>query len=226
MSYNPRVHGSDRRRKTRPAIDPRAGVKHSTTVGKHGPVGVSPVDVSNRVATPNGWRIPYYSGDTIEVYYELLCARNSTGLIKHEKKDRIIRVLAGQLFVTHDGVIESVLTNQVCSFPHGTEYAIASPGDSDVELFVTQDKDYESELEHVTAADAINAEAVYPFEESHSGLSRVSPEKAAIEAGKRREARDQVRSGKKPVPRRPNLPGQQVAGFNPRPIGAGGFGDD
>lgn len=231
MSFNPKVHaaGSQPYRKARRVFDPRAGVKHSAITGKHGPVGVSPVDAANRVNTPSGWRIPYFAGDTFEVYYELICARNATGFLKHSTKDRVIRVLAGQLFVTSDGKIDSVLTNQVCSFPHGSEYEYASSGDSDVEILVIQGKDYEVDVEHVTVTSAINSQPAYPAAATKSVLPRVATDRAAAEASRlseERAVRERNRNSRTPVPKRPPLAGQQVVGVNPRPVGAGGFGGE
>lgn len=244
MSYNPRVHavGATPYRKARRGFVTGVGIKHSAITSKHGPVGVSPVDVASRVATLSGWRIPYFSGDKFEIYYELLCARNSTGRIKHLTKDRCIRVLSGQLFVTNEGIVDQVLMNQVCSFPQGNEYEFASSGDSDVEILVIQEKDYELDLEHITEA-SVNAKAVSPFVDVVPTVSRTSSEKAEIEAARLREeriVRERNKGRRIPVPKkvnevlsaaiapsgRPPLPGQQIVGVNPKPIGAAGFRDE
>jgi hypothetical protein len=145
--------------------------------------------------------------------------------------------------VTNEGQINRVLMNQVCSFPHGNEYEFASSGDSDVEILVIQENDYESGLEHITES-ATNAQAVSPFIDVTPALPRISSEKAEAEAARIKEERAAIERNKgrrSPVPKkvdevlptaasrpggRPPLPGQQVIGVNPRPVGAGGFRDE
>jgi mannose-6-phosphate isomerase-like protein (cupin superfamily) len=246
MSYNPRVHtaGGPVSRKPRRIFDPRAGIKHSTLVNKRGPVGASAADAMNRVATPSGWRILYFEGDTFEVYYELLCARNASGILRHPTKDRVVRVLAGQLFITSNGNIESVLLNQVCSLPSNTEYELASSGDSDVELFIIQGRDYETDVERLTAASATNGRSSFIPSKIAPEVARVSADKAELEAARIRDERmvqERRKHQRSPVPKKlnealpgsatppsqqPPLPGQQVVGVNLRPMGARGFGDE
>lgn len=252
MSYNPRVHVVGERRARRPqrVVDPRlVGTRHSDLTRRNGPVGVSHVDIQNKIATTTGWRIPYFSGDTFEVYYELICARNASGKLRHETMDRCVRVLAGQLFITHGGQITNVLTNQVCSIPHGEEYEIASSGDSDVEILVIQGRDYEKDLIHITEPEAVSNKAVAPFIESAPTTSRIDPakaEQAALRLQEERAARERNKNKRSPVPKRANeislpgsspaansapggripLAGQQIVGVNPRPLGAAGFGEE
>lgn len=225
MSYNPRVHSSEGRVSRRPLPVPQAGRKHSTIAAKQGIIGVHTVDLNNRVTTMSGWRIPYFSGDQFEVYYELLCARNSLGMVKHPSKDRCVRVLGGHLFVTSDGEINTVLTNQVCSLKSGTAYELASSGDSDVEMLVIQAKDYEKDLEKITEPNSKNSTPVVSVVE-RVVTPKTNSEAAKIEAERIKSLRAERNN---PVPKRPRrqpLPGQQVEGINPRPVGAGGFGGD
>lgn len=253
MSYNPGVHAvgpHPSRKQQRRYVDPRVvGTRHSELVGVHGPVGVSQVDLRNKVSTSSGWRVPYFSGEDFEVFYELICTRNATGKLCHKTLDRCVRVLSGQLFITHEGEVTTVLMNQVCTFTRGSEYELASPGDSDVELLIIQGKDYDTDLIHITEPGAINDRAAAPFHESSTTLSRVTTEKAEQAATRlleERAAKERNRNKRSPVPKRANevampgsspqaqsmpggrapLAGQQVVGVNPRPLGAHGFGDE
>ena len=245
MGYNPRIHGTGEHagRKRPRHFDPRAGARHTTVVGQRGPVGISPVDIQNKVSTSSGWRISYYEGDTFEVYYELICARNSIGRVKHPSKDRCVRVLSGKLFIVSDGKIDSAVANQVCSFPKNVEYEFASSGESDVEILVIQESGYAKDLEQITPSEAVNSHAVTPFLDHQPSLPKVSSERAEAEAARLREARmtkNREKRQRSPVPKRvndttpvatmptnrPALTGQQVVGVNPRPIGAGGFRDE
>jgi hypothetical protein len=153
--------------------------------------------------------------------------RNATGLVRHETKDRCIRVLGGQLFVTSNGETTKVVTNQVCSLQHGTEYELASSGDNDVEMLVVQGEGYEEDLVHISEATTGNAIPAMRQTYSLGTRSRASTERAQQTAEQLKSERDTLmRTRVSPVPKRPPLPGQMVMGANPRPIGAGGFGSE
>jgi len=227
MPYNPAVHGPNAtsHQKRPRAIDHRAGRRHSDIVSSRVPVVVHVSDLVNRKALSSGWRIDYHMGE-FEVYYELLCARNSTGTIKHESKERCVRVLSGKMFVTMGGEVISVNTNQVCVFLPGMEYELASSGDSDVELLVSQSGGYEEGLIHITESSATNSRPLsrhLPSEPTATN-ARVSPDRAVAAAEQIRAGRTERRV--KPVPRRASLPGQVIQGVNPRPVGAAGAGDE
>lgn len=227
MPFNPARHGPGAalpHRKSR-LVDPHSGRRHSDIVNKNGQSVVHSSDLANRKVTASGWRIDYFNGD-FDVYYELMCARNASGLLRHETKDRCIRVLSGQLFVTVAGQITSVLTNQVCVLTKGTEYELATSGDSDVELLVTQDSKYDEDVDRVSEASVGNSTPrIRPTAQPIQ--SRSSSGKAQQAAEALQDARTQrIQARQRPVPRRPDLAGQQVIGVNPRPVGAGGFGGD
>jgi hypothetical protein len=245
--YNPKRHGPQARDNCkRRAADPRSGIRHSDIMGRRGPIAISSVDVQNRVATPSGWRIPYFSGDTFETYYEIICARNSSGKVKHETKDRCVRVLAGQLFVTIDGQVKSVLANQTCAFVHGFEYEYASPGDSDVEVLVCQGSEYEKDLIQITESGMTNKSTSLFADTSPlpPRVPTVRSEQTAARMREERVERDRLKGKRSPVPKklsevtpgtalaqtrpggRDPFPGQQVVGVSPRPVGMGGFRDE
>jgi mannose-6-phosphate isomerase-like protein (cupin superfamily) len=226
MSYNPKIHSDEKKNnKLRLAIDPRAGIKHSSIAAKHGVIGVCTTDLNKRVTTASGWRIPYVSGKQFEVYYELLCARNSMGMVNHPTKDRCIRVLAGQLFVTSKSEIQTVLANQVCFLESGVSYELSSSGDSDVELLVIQEFDYEEDLEHITEPSVGNSKAILSVFEREV-IPRSKSDAAIKEAERINTIRAERAAGPNRPPKRPPLPGQTMQGVNPRPIGAGGFGEE
>ncbi len=103
MSFNPaRAAGKDLRRKNR-VRNPHAGIKQSTILAKQGSKMVLTSESQKRESTASGWKITEFKGKTFEVVFYYICARNSTGIIKNEKYDRSIRVLAGHVYLTTTG---------------------------------------------------------------------------------------------------------------------------
>lgn len=235
MSYNPAIHGKQKLARQK-RIDPHAGKKHSDIMRSMGPRGTNIEDIRNRQATPHGWRILYFQGSEFEMYYEYLCARNGTGVIKNLEHDRCLRVLNGMLYVTSGGKIETLYAGQACALPKGTEYELATSGDTDVELLICQGPNYEETCEHITQATQTNPVMATVPKEAPSRDSRVSSEKAKKQAMLIKAAREKRRQ---PIPKKTvtnelgeevpapagkaPLPGQTVTGVNPNPVGAGGY---
>lgn len=240
MSYNPNVHGKHGRQPARRRqINPHAGTKHSDIVRAMGPRGTNVEDIRNRQATPHGWRIPYFRGEEFEVYYEYLCARNGTGVIKSEEHDRCVRVLAGTMYLMRDGQIQTFYAGQAAVLPKGTEYELATSGDTDAELLICQGPQYEESVEHITQATETNPVMAQIPKEAPSRDTRVDPEKARQIAKKMQADRVAREKKRQPVPKKtvtnelgeevppPSgqapLAGQTVIGVNPKPVGAGGY---
>jgi mannose-6-phosphate isomerase-like protein (cupin superfamily) len=239
MSYNPNIHGKEGKRVARRRqADPKAGKRHSDIVRAMGPRGTNIEDIRNRQSTPHGWKIPYHQGEEFEMYYEYLCARNGTGVIRNDEHDRCIRILVGMLFVTRDSQITTLYAGQAVVMEKGSEYELATSGDTDAELLVCQGANYAATVEQVTQPTKTNPVMTQGPKEAPSRDSRVDPERAkqtALMMKADRERRKQpvqkktvvnelgqevpAPSGKAP------LPGQSVIGINPKPVGAGGYGD-
>jgi len=242
MSYNPAVHGKGGKKAAakRRQTDPRAGKRHSDYTRGHGPRGMNLEDMRNRQSTPHGWRILYFEGDQFEVYYEYFCARNGTGVIKSEDHDRVVRVLAGSLFVTRDTEIIALQNGQAMAFAKGEEYELSTSVDTDAELLVCQGPKYLDSIENLTNP-LSNAVAVLPSPNAAPPRTeRVDPSKAKEQAEKMKAERIAQRDKRNPVPgkkvqnelgedvpppshRRAPLPGQTVTGASPMPVGAGGY---
>jgi len=229
MSYNPNriANAGTQHRKPR-HLDPYAGRKHSQIVSRSGPSSVRFSDFNNRKDTPHGWCIPAFNGKDFEVEYQFMCARNSTGRVRHPTKDRCIRVLAGQLFVIINDETVTVAPNQSFAIEAGVEYVMATSGTGDAEMLVCQGAGYESDLEHLGPAEALNTvpvagqvlpEVLPPHAHREDSMAH---QQAAAQAA----ATAERRAKRTPVKGRPPLPGQQVDGVNPRPAGAAGFSEE
>jgi mannose-6-phosphate isomerase-like protein (cupin superfamily) len=246
MSYNPnRQKGTTPRRQRR--LDPRAGLRFSEVVSRYGPSAATIVDVRNKVDTSRGWRVDIHKGESFEMAYELICARNSTGMVKNEDQDRAIRVLAGLLYVTIGEEMFELQAGSSYSFPMGTEYQLATSGDFDSEVIFCQGPDYEDNLKQLSPPDAVSASMSLKLPaEVQPSLPMVDRSKAQEHAEKikenrrlreaqRKQAMNQEGSSssdgapkkKTPPPARGRAPlsGQQVGGVNPRPIGASGYNE-
>lgn len=236
MSYNPaRVDPQVRQRQAQQRrMNPHAGVKHSTIVGRDGPRGINVADIRNRQTTERGWRVNTFKGEDFEMIYEYLCARNSTGQIKNEDQDRCLRVLAGMVFVTIDGHANEIHTGQGFAIPKGTTYELATSGTTDAEVLFCQGPDYEKNIEQVSEAIKTNTVNVSPEPQAAPVVRTPRRKPQAQMAAERIEAQRAKRASKKqqaampgtPKDERPPLATQQVVGVNPKPVGAGGYADD
>lgn len=242
MSYNPNVHGKGGRKRTvRRAIDPHAGKKHSDLVRGHGPRGVNVADLRSRQNTPHGWKILYFEGEEFVVYYEYFCARNGTGVIRNQEHARVVRVLAGMIFLTMDSQILTFQTGQAVVLPKGTKYELATSGDTDAELLICEGPNYSKTVEQITDPLSVVVPTSLP-QEAPLRSDRVDSERAKRAAEQMRAERKAQRDRRQPVAtktitnelgetvpapsgKRQPLAGQQVLGTNPRPVGAGGYSE-
>jgi mannose-6-phosphate isomerase-like protein (cupin superfamily) len=241
MSYNPNLHLKSQNNRRPRVPDLACRQRNQTNFKRTSQVSVNLDDMSKKVTTLSGWKIPYSTGEQFEVYYELLCANNSTGMLKHETKDRCIRILSGKLFINVEGEISSFFANQVCNLNKGMSYELASSGDSDVEMLVIQTFGYDKDVKHLTQASAISSIQTTVSEQAvpERQLVRPSRDRSLIAAKIKQEEQlkrmdpDSIDSSVPGMPRRkvgrpqrPPLAAQQVEGVNLRPMGAAGFGDD
>lgn len=257
MSYNPaRQQGGvsvNPRRQRR--LDPRAGIRHSEIIAKQGPSAATMTDMRNRVETPRGWRSVMFCGDDFEMIFEYICSKNSTGGLLHPEKDRVLRLMAGELYVTMNDETVHLRSGSSFILPKGIEYKIATSGTLDAEIIFCQGANYEKDLEQRSEPEAISAETkmssvgdddVPVRQKTSTEQTRQQAEKIAEERRQRDIAKRQglprvvdeqslaatsgAESVAPPSPRRTPprrvLPGQQVTGVNPRPMGAGGPGED
>jgi len=227
MSFNPnRVASTGGVARKQRSYNPHAGVRRSQIASRSGP-SVRFTDYANRKDTAYGWCISIFSGKDFEVEFQFMCSRNASGRLCHPTKDRCIRVISGRLFVLVGEETTPVDAHQAFTVEAGVEYMLATSGTGDVEILVCQSANYEKDLNHVTPPEAVNVVAnmgpVRPDSETrpHRDGSMAQQQAAQIA-----EERAQKRSGRTPVKGRAPLPGQQVVGVNPRPVGAGGFGGE
>lgn len=226
MSFNPKRLETGHVHRVR-RQDPHAGRRHSEIMSRSGPKASSLVDMSRKELTPDGWRIPIFSGPDFEVSYHYVCARNSTGQVLHESKDRVVRVLAGRLFVNINGNIQQMGSTQSIALGRGVVYEMATSGTEDAELIICQGHDYNKDLKQVSAPGSVNTIAMAAEPHEAPQVVRRPESKAqqqAAQIGAEREAKR--KTARTPFQGRAPLPGQQMTGINPRPMGASGFGED
>jgi len=227
MSYNPaRTADTGGMARKNRSYNPHAGRKHSQSASLSSPSSVRFADYTNRKDTQFGWTISIFKGSQFEVEYQFMCARNASGKLCHPTKDRCIRVLGGRLFVIIGEDTLTVDTHQAFTVEAGVEYMLATSGTGDVELIVCQGNDYEKDLVHVTQPEAVNV---------MSNMAPVRPEgevrphregSMAYQQAEQMAAEKGAQRTRTPMKGRAPLPGQQVDGFNPRPIGSGGFSEE
>lgn len=226
MPYNPRrLEGNPRRVRRQ---DPHAGRKHSDVVGRGGPRATSLVDMSRKENTADGWVIPIFSGPDFDVFYRYICAKNNSGQLKHETKDQVVRVLAGRLYVmVNGGSAQELVSTQSIALGRGVAYEVATSGTEDAELIVCQGHDYSKDVEHITMPGSVTAIQKAASPVFAPQIVRRSESQAYHQAEIIGAAKESARkTARTPYHGRAPLAGQQVVGLNPRPIGAGGFGED
>ena len=246
MSHNPmrQKHTAKRQRR----LDPRAGVKASDIRARYGPQAATVEDVRNKTNTPRGWRVMIHKGDAFEMVYEFICSRNATGIIVNHDHDRAVRVLGGEIYLTLEENIIPLRAGESYSLEAGLEYQLATSGSFDAEVMFCQGPDYEETLEQLSEPQALNASMNMPLpRETGPAQPRVDGSQAMLQAQiqqfhRQRRMADQNRSAgrpsssadgattagdvrRTPPPSRAPLPGQQMIGTNPRPIGSGGFSE-
>jgi uncharacterized cupin superfamily protein len=196
-----------------------------------------------------------FCGDEFEMVYEYICAKNASGGVCHPEKDRSLRLMAGELFLTINGEVVHLRSGSSFAIPKGIEYQIATSGTLDAEIIFCQGSKYEEDLEQRSDPESVNTDTrvslpnteqapttrVKTSEEAtrkqaekmqedrhrrevarRQGLSRVVDEQSTASTS----GAEAVTASPRRTPPRRVLPGQQVQGVNPRPMGASGFGDD
>ena len=223
MSFNPaRAAGKDLRRKNR-VRNPHAGIKQSTILAKQGSKMVLTSESQKRESTASGWKITEFKGKTFEVVFYYICARNSTGIIKNEKYDRSIRVLAGHVYLTTNEKVIQLQMNQTFVAKKGSEYHLATDGVGDVELLICQGPDYEKSIEQVTPPGSVNTMQAAPLRGPAGPMPERRSDSKAKQQAEILQAKREGRVARTPVKGKTPLPGQVVEGTNPRPTGAGGY---
>jgi hypothetical protein len=148
--------GELKRKRRQP--DPRKIKKHSDIMRRT----ASSVLVSgSRERTETGYTVPGFQGKTFETYFETMLAGTSTPDLKHEKKDRTIRILSGALFVlTDDGsgeIDRKAAVGDEIVFERGTVYRLATAKEP-VDFFVCQSAKYAATLEIVDNSSFVTKE--------------------------------------------------------------------
>lgn len=112
----------------------------------------------SREKTDTGYVVPGYRGKTFETYFESMLAGSSTATYKHEKKDKTIRIISGDLFIlTKIGDKEDqkrAIAGDEVVLERGTEYRLATSKET-AEFFVCQSAKYNAALEIVSESSLV-----------------------------------------------------------------------
>lgn len=153
MSYNPsRLKKQNRGQANRPPVPKNVGRKHSDVMKERG-VGIA-TPIGDRQPTEYGWSIDMFSGSKFVQRYECMHPGNKTDFGINRRADRTIYVSQGQVWVitakvSKQNKITSAQTQTKVhaggsiKLPKGTGYALATSGNSIVELIVTEDPEYD-----------------------------------------------------------------------------------
>jgi mannose-6-phosphate isomerase-like protein (cupin superfamily) len=113
-----------------------------------------------RERTTTGYKISGYTGKGFEIYYEAFLPGSASDTFVHPGKDRVVRGLSGQGFlsVTKDGVSAQRAINpgDEVVLPAGSTYRISTTGTKEVlEVLIIQDSKYTARLQTVAAGEAV-----------------------------------------------------------------------
>lgn len=136
--------------KRRRTPNPRNIKKHSDIVRRHVQNDVGVIH-GEREKTSTGFIVKGFSGKNFETFIQVMMEGTSTPVLKHEKKDRTVRVLSGMLAVIAD-TPTALNRGQELALERGTEYRLAAPK-GDVEFLVCQSANYGATLEVVDRAE-------------------------------------------------------------------------
>jgi hypothetical protein len=150
MPYNPhRSKQLVRQRQRTEAIG--AGIKHSEIL-KRRKIGKT-APVANQLNTPHGFRKEVFECKTFSQVFECLYAGNNTGFGVNFSGDKTIKVERGTVYVstatvdknTHEQTnknIQKIGEGAFINLPRGTAYSLATTGNIDVELLITETAGY------------------------------------------------------------------------------------
>lgn len=135
--------------------DPRSIKKHSDIVRRRVQNDVGVIH-GEREKTDTGFIVKGFFGKNFETFIQVMMEGTSTPVMKHEKKDRTVRVLSGMLAVATDKH-SVLLRGQELALERGTEYRLLAPK-GDVEFLVVQSANYAATLEVVDASEAVTTD--------------------------------------------------------------------
>lgn len=208
--------------------DPTKIKKHSDIVRTRVQSDVGVIH-GEREKTSTGFIVKGFFGKNFETFIQVMMDGTSTPVLKHEKKDRTVRVLSGMLVVMTDKH-NMLMRGQELALERGTEYRlIAAKGD--VEFVVVQSANYAAALQVVDASEAKTTDidtkalagfkAAPPLEPTRRTGSKAK-EQLQARAARRKTPGKEMQLGKSPA-QGPSA-ATAATGMNPRPS-MGNFDD-
>lgn len=242
MPHNPhRSKALARKRQRAAAVS--AGTKHSDImkrrkIGRNAPA-------TDQIKTNHGFKKFVFSCKAFTQTFECLYAGNNTGFGVNHTGDRIIKVERGTVYVTTADVEKStnVQTNKdirkfgegaFINLTRGTGYSLATVGNIDVELLITETTGYDKKwilLDETSVVEKIDEEAFVPPPQSTKTRREGRNSNKAREYAERLAAKRNRKSrpGAQPVQERVKAPTRvsaAVPGVNPPLLNFAAMADD
>lgn len=214
--------------------NPRTIKKHSDIVRRD---NTRLIVGGSREKTETGYIAKGFLGKSFETSFETMLARTATAVLCHPKKDKVIRIISGILFVItkidgHETQQRFIAGDEIV-LERGTTYRL-STAQEDVDMFVANSAKYDIALEVIDSSSLVTQEISPNLLEEPTIHQRIASSRPheAISLRKGSKAKEQLlaqRTNRKQVqPLVPEpVPGRQGAmvGKNPRPT-AGKFSED
>lgn len=207
--------------KKRRTPNPRTIKKHSDIVRRHVQSDVGAI-YGEREKTPTGFIVKGFSGKNFETFIQVMMEGTSTPVLKHEKKDRTVRVISGMLAVITDAPT-ALNRGQEMALERGTNYRLAAPK-GDVEFLVCQSANYGATLEVVDSSEESTTDIDLEQLSGYRSAPEVTPtqrrgskakEQLAALASERRTPGQTQQLGK--APKSGPAAASTVEGTSPRP---------
>lgn len=184
--------------------NPRTIKKHSDIVRNRVQSDVGVIQ-GEREKTATGFIVKGFFGKNFETFIQVMMDGTSTPVLRHEKKDRTVRVLSGMLAVVTDK--HQVLhRGQELALERGTEYRLLAPK-GDVEFVVVQSPKYAAALEIVDDSEANATDLSQEDLSGYRAAKKIEPsqrkgskakEQLAAKVAERRTSGREMQLGKSP----------------------------
>lgn len=171
--------------------NPREIKKHSDIVRNRVQSDVGVIQ-GVREKTATGFIVKGFFGKNFETFVQVMMDGTSTPVLRHEKKDRTVRVLSGMLAVVTDKH-QTLLRGQELALERGTEYRLLAPK-GDVEFVVVQSPKYAATLEIVDNSEAQATELTQEDLSGYRAAPKIEPsQRRGSKAKEQLAARDAAR---------------------------------
>jgi mannose-6-phosphate isomerase-like protein (cupin superfamily) len=141
--------GLQNTRRRAPQVSPRDIKKHSDIVRE---VGAKLIIEGTKIPTETGYIIPGHAGVRLETYFERFLPGASGPLVCHDKKDRVVRVLAGAGFLVCNDDTKRLQQGDEVILPANSTYRFSATSNTELDLHIAQESKYTFALRVVEEA--------------------------------------------------------------------------